>query len=139
MSTRSITSVRSRWDANSEWCTNATIYRHHDGYPSCHGVWLHKFLDGLVIVNGIGGNMPERYANGPSRLAAQLVAALQEDGHSPGLESEEGVADNEYHYAISAGYDGPVSIAVYTGYGETYTNEIFSGSVEEFGIFVNES
>ena len=72
MGTRCITNIRSRWDEEKEWKTHAVIYRHCEGYPESQGRLLFDFLDGLVVINGIPGNPPKRYANGPGRLAAQI-------------------------------------------------------------------
>lgn len=52
-----------------------TLYAQWDGYPKHHGRLLLKFLRGFQIVNGIGSyNSPEKQANGPGCLAAQIVA-----------------------------------------------------------------
>ena len=145
MSTRSITTVRSRWD-EGEWKTNAVVYRHHDGYLSGHGEWLHEFLDGLEVVNGIPGNPPPRYANGPGRLAAQLVAKLNEDGHEPDLCPDDGPRGQEFHYQVDVQFGangGTVSVTVFDGPmtafgggGERCTNQVFQGSVAEYGEFL---
>lgn len=150
MSTRSITTVRSRWDRKGEFATHANIYRHHDGYLSGHGAWLHEFFDGLAVVNGIGGKMPKRYVNGPGRLAAALVSKLHADGHDPALMENECNTGQEFHYVIDVEFGGAfvnetflVIVTVYDGPvtffgqgGENCTNKIFSGSVKEFGAFL---
>lgn len=147
MSTRSITTVRSKWTGEKDWETHANIYRHHDGYLEGQGAWLFEFLNGLKIINGIPGNPPPRYANGPGRLAAQLVAALQDDDHSPDLlASENPNAGQEYHYRIDVEFGpngGTIKVAVFNGPmtffgsgGEACTNLIFEGTVEEYGQFL---
>jgi len=146
MGTRSITSIRSKWD-DGDWTTVAWIYRHYDGYLSVHGQWLADFLDGLVMVNGIGSEMPPRYANGPGQLAAQIVAKLQEDGHDPDLVAVDAVCGQEYHYQIDVQYDcgneHPMTITVFDGPmtafgmgGEDCTNVAFTGDVEAYKAYV---
>ena len=153
MSTRSLTTVRSRWNGEGEFETHANIYRHHDGYLEGHGQWLFDFLNGLVVVNGIGAasEMPARYVNGPGRLAAALVAKLHEDGHEPNLNATSGPCGQEFHYQIDvefgmsfgrkAGF--PVRVTVFDGpmtaFGsgcENCTNKIFDGTVDEYGAFL---
>ncbi len=145
MSTRSITSIRSRWD-NQDWETNTVVYRHSDGYLDGHGKWLYEFLNGLEVVNGIPGAMPSRYANGPGRLAGQLVAKLEKDGHGPDLHTEDVDMGQEFHYQIDVQYGldgGTVTIYVFDGPmtafgagGEDCTNQVFKGSVAEYGAFL---
>lgn len=142
MSTRSITSIRSRWD-EGDYRTHAVVYRHRDGYLEGHGRWLHAFLGGLQVVNGIGQDMPKRYANGPGRLASQLVAELQRDGHSPDLIGDVDDVGQEFHYQPDVQYGedgGMVSVTVFDGPvtffglgGEDCTNQIFTGTVAEYG------
>ena len=117
MGTRCITVIRSRWGTDGDWSTNATIYRHWDGYLEGHGRWLHDFLKDLHVVNGIDSNMPERYANGPGRLAAMLVSELQADGHDPDLVPHGSIMGQEYHYQIDVtfGDSGAVAITVFDG------------------------
>lgn len=150
MSTRSITTVRSRWEREGEFNTHANIYRHYDGYLKSQGAWLHKFLDGLAVVNGICGKMPERYVNGPGRLTAKLIAELQNDGHDPDIMPREGDVGQEFHYVVDVEFGDhgsqknyPVTVTVYDGPvtffgkgGDGCTNQIFKGSVREFGDFL---
>jgi len=154
VSTRSITTVRSKWTDGEEnepyeWEIYATIYVHVDGYLSGVGKWLYDFLNGLVVVNGIrvDGNMPGRYANGPGRMAAHLVTAMQMGGMNPNLVPYESTMGQEYHYQINVVYGrtgGSVSITVFDGPmtlfgdgGDECTNLIFTGSVMEFGMFLD--
>lgn len=144
MGTRSLTVVKSKWNADDEWATNATIYRHWDGHPESHGKDIAMFLDGLHLVNGIGQKMPERYANGVGRLAAQLVCFLQEGGHDPDLMSSGAVCGQEYEYHLlcnsqkltieMAVYDGPMTF--FGGGGENCTNEVFRGTVAEYAEWI---
>lgn len=147
MGTRCITEVRSKWDSN-EWETHAVIYRHWDGYLSEHGTWLYNFLNGMKIVNGIGGDMPPKFANGPGRLAAMIVTQLQIDEYDPDLLPSVSDVGQEYHYRIDvecgAGggdiivtvFDGPMTAFGFGG--ENCNNQIFKGTVEEFGKFLEE-
>jgi len=142
MGTRSLTEVRNRWMGQGDYETNAVVFRHYDGYPSCHGNWLVKFLDGLHVVNGItvGDSMPKRYANGAGRLATMLVRELDRDGHDPSLLPKvASCGDHEYHYRIDIDEDmdgGTFAVTVFSGYGEKCTEEIFTGNVDEFASFI---
>lgn len=148
MGTRCITEVKGRWAGRKDWNTHAVIYRHWDGYLTGHGRWLADFLDGMHVVNSIPSNTPTKHANGPGRLAAQIVAELQKDGHEPDL--MDGVCDcgQEYHYLIEVDYSmsgGSINLKVFDGPmtafgfgGQDCTNEIFSGTVEQFVAFIGE-
>jgi len=144
MGTRSLTEIRTAWDKKEKPQTVAIIYRHWDGYPSGHGQDLYNFLNGLKIVNGIGGDMPKRYANGPGRLASQLIAYLQDEGHDPNLIPTTDPCGQEFHYVIDAYYESPLKITVYDGPmtafgsgGEDCTNKIFEGSLSKFKRFID--
>lgn len=54
------------------------MYRQMDGYPTGHGQDLKEFLEDMVVGNGIGMNMPEKYANGMGCLAAQMVSHFKD-------------------------------------------------------------
>lgn len=147
MSTRSITSIRTQWADDDEWQTCAVIYRHHDGYLSGHGEWLFNFLDGLVVINGIPANPPERFANGAGRLAGQLVARLQKNGHDPNLMGGT-IRDcgQEFHYQVDVGPDLAVTVEVFEGPmtafgigGEDCTDSVFKGTVAEYGAYLSHS
>lgn len=149
MGTRCITEIRSRWEDETEHRTLAIVYRHWDGYLAGHGRWLHKFLDGLSVVNGIGSNMPARFANGPGRVAAMLVADLHKDGHDPSLEHHMPDMDygQEYHYQVDISFGtngGTVTVRVFDGPvtffglgGEECTHRVFEGTVSEYGRFLD--
>lgn len=152
MATRSITTVRSKWvdeDTSGEWETYATVYLHNNGYLEGVGMWLYSFLSGLVVVNGIlvGGGMPERYANGPGRLAAQMVFDMQAEHMNPEIVPNSGNHGEEYRYQIDVTFGrfgGEVSISVFDGPmtmfgdgGEDCTNLLFSGDVEAYGRFLS--
>ena len=109
MGTRSLTFV---YNEDNKKIIN--LYRQLDGYPSCHGLKLAKFLDGLTLVDGLSSNQTERVANGMECLAAQLVACFKT---RPGNFYLEAVnlkhcgQEYEYHVyknkvIIKAGFDG---------------------------------
>lgn len=121
------------------------LYRQYDGYPSGHGAELAAFLEGFKVGNGIGGNMPARYANGMGCLAAQLVANFKTEAgqfylHSP--EATECGQDYEYHVYSR---DGELRVAVtnrgcnFFGLTTSDVNEsIFDGPVADFVRFCSE-
>lgn len=94
MGTRSITRVfetyKSRKTEKIVKEKLVTIYRQYDGYPSGMGMDLANFLESGKVVNGIGGNEPQRVFNGSGCLSAQLIAELKEG------------AGNVYIYPINA-------------------------------------
>jgi hypothetical protein len=143
MGTRSITVIRRQW-GDSKLEPIATIYRHWDGYPSVHGAWLADFLSDITLVNGISADTPKRYANGSGHLAAILISDLQIAGHDPKLESYGASCGQEYTYIIDIN-NGLLKITVtvlsgpmtaFGAGGDECTNEIFSGSVEEFSEWI---
>lgn len=71
MGTRSLTVVM------NEDTEIINMYRQFDGYPSGHGMELANFLSGMLIVNGMTGDEPEKFANGMNCLAAQIVAEFK--------------------------------------------------------------
>jgi len=143
MGTRSITTVTHKWD-NDEPRVDATIYRHWDGYPTCHGRWLADFLRDAVVTNG-KVDEPKHF-NGPGRLAAGICAQLQADEHDPDLVEAGAVMGQEYEYRVHVDYGmsgGKVSVTVFDGPmtmfgggGEDCNNQIFSGTVKEFEAFI---
>jgi hypothetical protein len=76
MGTRSVTRIHIN-DINSPILV--AIYQQFDGYFEGVGDELKNFLDGYVIINGIGVNIPEKSANGMGCLAAQLIKYLKTD------------------------------------------------------------
>lgn len=66
MSTRSTTHFK--WAADED--STAIIYRHSDGYPEGHGLFLKEFLD------DIAQNLRDTRFTDASYLAAKLVVAL---------------------------------------------------------------
>ena len=149
MSTRCITEVRSKWvDSDCEWETNAVIHRHGDGYLDGHGKWLFDLLDGLEVINGIPGNPPQKFVNGPGRLAALIVTELSNDGHDPNLLPNTKPVGQEYHYRIDVifgmnggdilmtVFNGPMT--AFGGGGEKCNNQLFCGNIEEYEKFLEE-
>ena len=78
------------------------LYRQMDGYPDGHGAELAAFLEGKVIVNGIGSDTPEGAFNGMGCLAAQVVAHFK-DGIGGFYLHPAGSRDigEEYIYTVS--------------------------------------
>ena len=149
MGTRSITTVRSRWEGQGDYETHAVIYRHFDGYLSAQGQLVYDFLNGLSIVNGINSDTPKRHANGPGRLAAMLVVEMEEEGVSPDLCPDTSPCGQEFHYQIDVDYGmsdrNTATVTVFNGPitafgsgGEDCTSRLFHGTVEEFGKFLLE-
>lgn len=141
MSTRSVTTVRSKWAGKEDYKTHARIYRHHDGYPEGQGKWLHEFLDGMVIVKGITGKEPPKHANGPGRLAAQMTAALLAEEHEPDLLNHDGDCGQEYEYRISVEFGeqgGTMAIEVFDGPIREDADRLFEGTVDEFGAWIDQ-
>lgn len=131
MGTRSETRIRSRWD-DGEYQTHAHIFRHWDGYPEDHGKYLFDFLDGRSIVNGITGQEKKPFANGPGRVASQLVHQMQEDGHDPILESQHRGQEFEYEVDIDFGMRGGVIAKIRVFNGE----KIFEGDLPSYGKWI---
>lgn len=154
MATRSITTVRSQWVEDGavptdKWEMCVTIYVHSNGFLEGVGQWLYQFLNGMVVVNGIGNDMPARYANGPGRMAAQIIVAMHSYGMGPSCIPHGSVVGQEYHYQIDVLYGpkgGSTALTVFAGPmtafgygGEHCTHRIFQGSVEAFGNFLEDS
>lgn len=137
MGIRSLTIVKSRWD-EGDWQTNAIIYCSGGGYPDAHGKDLAAFLDGLHLVNGISPETPRKHANGPGRLAAQLVAFLSDVGHDPDLMAKHVNCWHEYEYHIMCQFGaggGTVDVTVYDGpvlEGKETPRVLFIGTSADF-------
>lgn len=108
-----------------------SFYRHMDGYPSWHGKELFEFLDGMKIVNGLGGDVG-KVANGMDCLAAQLIAHFK-DGPGNIYITRNEPHSEDYSYDIFLVKD-KLQVKVYA-----YHKKIFSGSVKSFGKFCNEA
>lgn len=99
------------------------MYRQMDGYPTGHGQDLKDFLSGFVIGNGIGCNMPKKYANGMGCLAAQMVAEFK-DGPGGIYLVNHGDAGQDYDYHLYQ-VDGKVFVKIVR-----YDGVIYDGPVE---------
>jgi len=110
----------------------ACIYQQFDGYPSCVGLELAKFLTGITIINGISGGQDVlgkfgKFANGMGCLAAQFIATQK--NRVGGLymisteEPQDAGQDYEYHVY-------PDKVVV-----RDYDSQIFSGDHEQFLAF----
>lgn len=94
------------------------MYRQMDGYPAGHGYDLVNFMDGLVIVDGLGADNNVRVANGAECFAAQLVADFKDGPGSiylmpPGPHILE--AGQEYEYHVDVKHTGEIEVSVYDG------------------------
>jgi hypothetical protein len=74
MGTRSVTRVH---DGDKKSPVLVAIYQQYDGYFEGVGENIQSFLKGMVVVNGISNDTPEKAANGMGCLAAQLVKFLK--------------------------------------------------------------
>jgi hypothetical protein len=132
MGTRSVI----KFQENNE--TICAIYQQFDGYPEGVGRELFFFLDDMTIVNGLSVDQPKRVANGIGCLAAQFVAQFK-DG-AGGFYMTPPDDTQEYDYIVNASWEGegwkaklgePTVTVFENG------NEIFSGSVMDFGLFID--
>ena len=143
MGTRSLTSVYdTTW--SDEPRHKMTFYRHWDGYPEAHGADIAKFLDGVILGNGIPHPKPKKFANGTGRLATQLLCFINSEGHDPDLVSEGAIMGQQYHYVITGhANNGTIDVKIYDGPmtafgcgGEDCTNVIFEGSADEYQTWI---
>lgn len=132
MGTRSITLVRT-----SEGVNLLNMYRQFDGYLDGHGRDLFELLDGMKIVNGMTGRNTKQ-ANGAGCLAAQIVSNFKKEAGGIYIYPiDSGDCGQDYTYCITVTEEsnwtdpriaGDIHISV-----NSYGEEIFSGSVKEFG------
>lgn len=129
MGTRSLTYV---FNDNNE--PIVCMYRQFDGYPSCHGLELAKFLNSGEVVNGLPLNSKSRLFNGMGCLAAQMVDEFKNDSggiylHAPVLNRDDW---QEYEYHVSEN-----KVIVYSG---TFSEGkvIFDGCWNMFAEFCSE-
>lgn len=130
MGTRSLTFV---YDDNKAGKPDVIIcmYRQYDGYVAGHGRDIAEFIDGMVIVNGFGGNTPEKAANGMGCFAAQLVGHFK-DGigniylYPPKLDTDAG---QEFEYHI---YQDTIVVK------DDPANVLFDGSWADYINFANQ-
>jgi hypothetical protein len=92
MGTRSVTHID-----NDDGNTLLSMYRQMDGYPEGHGLDVARFLQGMILVNGIA-SYEGKQANGMSCLAAQVVAHFKEGiGGFYIVDSDQ---EEEYNYVV---------------------------------------
>ena len=132
MGTRSLTTFNDEWK-NEEI---AVIYRQYDGYPQGHGKELFKFLNEMVVVNGMGMNNPPKIANGMGCLAAQAVSHFK-GGEVGGVYLyKSGTRDigEQYIYTIYINEE-TLMIKMTNTYDD---DESFDGNIKDFGEWLNE-
>lgn len=106
------------------------LQRQSDGYPEGHGEELAAFLSGFVVGNGMGHNMPEKYANGADCLAAQIVAHFK-TGPGGFYMLPTGTRGELYLYKVTAGYGLPLTIQVIeSGWDGSPDKVLFEGTPE---------
>ncbi len=136
MGTRSLTVVVDKsWDKTKEICV---MYRQFDGYPSGHGAELKEFLDGMVVINGIPGDPPKKFANGIPCLAAQLIANFKKDQKGGFYLHAAGTRDcgEEYVYTISGKFGALLNLHVLKVYGNRV---LYDGPADGFNPKMEES
>lgn len=112
-----------------------SVYQQFDGYPDGVGLELYEFLKDFTIVNGIGLDGNRQIANGMRCLAAQFIAEFKTN--AGGLYIAQLEQREEYNYLVNAPFDtGNMTVTVLGYDGD---EELFEGTVEEFGKFCNEN
>lgn len=124
MGTRSLTIVL---DEDREVMS---MYRQFDGYPDGHGLELANFIKDILIVNGIRGDEPENFANGPGCLAAQIVAHFKEGpGNIYLYPAHKGKSFVSYIYTITTKTGEYPSLKCQYGYDD---GVLFDGMASDF-------
>lgn len=137
MGTRSLTLV-----STADGRTFLNMYRQSDGYPSCHGAALAKFLSGMEIINGISSQRAGEAANGAGCLAAQMVASFKTKiGLIYIYPADATGCDQDYTYHVTVtekhwdnDAEPGIAVKVVSFKGET----LFEGDVEAFSKFCSE-
>jgi hypothetical protein len=117
--------------------TFCAIYQQFDGYPEGVGRELFDFLDSITIVNGLSAGQPKIVANGMGCLAAQFIAEFK-DG-AGGFYMTHPDDTQEYDYIVNASWEGEgwkAKLGEPTVTVFDHGNEIFSGNVMDFGLFI---
>lgn len=137
MGTRSLTVLHTGGKDSPEICV---MYRQFDGYPSGHGRELADFLTGMALVNGIGSNMPPKFANGTNCLAAQVVEHFKRESGQGGIYLYPGGTRDcweEYVYhvyengpAIHMTCETPSGAVLYDGLPSAFDADAASGEEE---------
>ena len=135
MGTRSLTRVIEEYNYGADEVITV-MYRQYDGYPSGHGMELAEFLDGMVVVNGIGMTENRKIANGMGCLAAQLVSHFKDGPGGIYLYNPSATdCGQEYEYELKNDGD-TLNIRVI----DTWDKKIiFDGGIEDFKSFCNEN
>ena len=109
------------------------LYRHSDGYPSCHGNALAKFLKGKKFTDGFLSDDRTGLFNGPECLAAQLVAHFKVIPGLFYLAPKEVLAewgDPDYTYVVAIDEENKLSVEVWI-----FEELIFCGTPSELHDF----
>lgn len=109
MGTRSLTVVQDEHKRRY-----LVMYRQFDGYPSGHGQELAEFLKGIIVVNGISGDMA-KIANGAGCLAAQIVAHFKTEPGGIYIEPQnteigEGLEEFVYYVTATVGQEPEIEV-----------------------------
>jgi len=129
MGTRSLTRVHNEMN---EILVN--MYVQFDGYPDGHGTDLAEFMDGMVVVNGIGMDDNRKIANGAGCFAAQMIANFKTDvGGTYLVPIGDTDCWSEYIYDIYVKPNEPIIIKITCKHDGGYA--IFHGSVEEMKAY----
>lgn len=133
MGTRAVTNV-----VSEKGEVYVSLYRQYDGYPQGgHGEELADWLEGAVIGNGIGSNLPPKFFNGVGDLAARLVTFFKEDHLNIGsfyLIPAGTDWGPDYTYTVRVMEDRPVELKV-----RAYDSTVFQGTVEGFRSWMEEN
>lgn len=125
MSTRSLTILHDNGGVEI-----AVLYRHYDGYPSCHGRELADFLKGFsAITNGIADSREMgKVANGGNCLAAQIISYFKKEvGNFYLYPVGKRDIGEEYTYHVYPGVGREIRLKILKN-----TFVLFDGPVSEF-------
>ena len=138
MGTRSLTKVIETYKdtkGKSKKSNLLCMYKQYDGYPSYHGKELAKFLEDMIIVNGIGLADKRKIANGMGCLSAQLISHFKTEVGNIYIYPPDSQRDwEDYEYIIEGGSENEIKVKVNNFEDKT----IFKGSVKEFNNFCDE-
>ena len=133
MGTRSLTFIYAE-DETKPTQRIVCMYRQFDGYPSGHGLDLHKFLTSGEMVNGFGDPTAKQF-NGMPCLAAQMVAHFKEGVGGFYLyptNTKDAWQEYEYHvYYINNQF--VIKVVKVLAY-----KTVFSGSLDAFAAWCKE-
>jgi hypothetical protein len=115
----------------------AVLYRQYDGYPEGHGLELANFLNGFLIVNGMRGNEPEKFANGMECLAAQIISNFKtEPGNFYLYPADTRDCGEEFIYVVTGKVGGGPAVQTFdyewsTDWNTKKPRLLFEGSAAE--------